>query len=112
MEQNLHPQTALDRMVTTEKNQVLKASLPYLPPSGQRILSIYTKFTELSNTLALFPGGGQDMRICEAPSEPVSPLSYLQEIRQYLDGPAGNKADNMIHMMLMVQILQLMNTPD
>lgn len=112
MEPNFPAQTAFDRMVTTEQNQILKASLPYLPPSGQRALSVYTKFMELSNTLSLFPSSQESMRICAEPGEPFSPLSFLQEIRKYADGPTGNKIDGLLHMMMMVQMLQIINEPE
>ena len=48
------PMTPLDQMVSGESLQLLKAAVPYLPQQGQRILSVYAKFAELKNTLALF----------------------------------------------------------
>lgn len=107
MEQNLHPQTALDRMVTTEQGQLLKAALPFLPPAGARMLSIYTKFSELRNTLALFPENAPEVSICDTSREFQSPLEFIQEIRPYCSGETGNKMDGLIHMMVMVQMLQL-----
>ena len=43
MEQDFIARTALDEMVESDRNQMLKAMIPYLPPSGQRFLSMYAK---------------------------------------------------------------------
>ena len=43
MEQEAIAQTALDQMVTDDRTQMLKAAVPYLPPAGRQILSVYAK---------------------------------------------------------------------
>ena len=55
MEQEPIARTALDEMVESDQDQMLKAMIPYLPSSGQRFLSVYTKVRELRNTMSLFP---------------------------------------------------------
>lgn len=55
MEQDYIAKTALDEMVESDRDQMLKAMVPYLPPSGQQFLSMYTKTQELMNTMSLFP---------------------------------------------------------
>ena len=54
MEQDYIAKTALDEMVESDRDQMLKAMVPYLPPSGQQFLSMYTKTQELMNTMSLF----------------------------------------------------------
>ena len=54
MEQEPIARTALDEMVESDQNQMLKAMIPYLPSSGQQFLSVYTKVQELWNTMSLF----------------------------------------------------------
>ena len=54
MEQNFISQTPLDRMVSSDCGQMLKAAIPYLPASGRQILSVYEKAMELKNTISLF----------------------------------------------------------
>lgn len=51
MEQETIAQTMLDQLVTDENSQMLKALIPYLSFSGQRILAAYAKTQELCNTL-------------------------------------------------------------
>ena len=54
MEQDFVARTALDEMVESDRNQMLKAMIPYLPASGQQFLSMYAKTQELINTMTLF----------------------------------------------------------
>ena len=49
MEQETIAQTMLDQLVTDENSQMLKALIPYLSFSGQRILATYAKTQELCN---------------------------------------------------------------
>ena len=37
------PMTDLDQMVSDDQIQILKAAIPYVSPSGQRLLSVYSK---------------------------------------------------------------------
>ena len=43
MDQELISQTALDQMVSSDQTQLIKAAVPYLPPSARQIISLYTK---------------------------------------------------------------------
>ena len=71
MDQEFISQTALDQMVSNDQAQMLKAAIPYLPPRGQQVISIYTKVQELSNALALFSPAGQTEQM-QAASLPVT----------------------------------------
>ena len=44
-------QNLLDEMVNGDSVQILKAALPYLPSSGQSVVSVFAKFLELQNTI-------------------------------------------------------------
>lgn len=41
MDQELISQTALDQMVSSDQTQLIKAAVPYLPPSARQIISLY-----------------------------------------------------------------------
>lgn len=41
-------QTLLDQMVSSDRGQMIKAAIPYLPPKGQQIFSVYEKRLNLS----------------------------------------------------------------
>ena len=76
-------QTLLDQMVSSDRGQMIKAAIPYLPPKGQQIFSVYEKAVEFINTVSVFSkrSSGRD------------------------------KLNQMVNMMAMVQMLQLMNQP-
>ena len=47
-------QTLLDQMVSSDRGQMIKAAIPYLPPKGQQIFSVYEKAVEFINTVSVF----------------------------------------------------------
>lgn len=106
MEQDFISQTTLDQMVSNDSQQMLKAAIPYLPPSGRQIFSIYTKLMELSNTLSLFSPARQDVQICS--EMPAHPLDMLQDIQRFCYGKSRHKIDQMVNMFAMIQMLQIM----
>lgn len=107
MEQEFMSQTALDQMVGSDSGQMMKAVIPYLPPRGQQLLSVYAKTRELMNTLELFSPDNTDMQICAATAS--EPLEMLNDIRRFCYGESRRKLDQMVNMMAMVQMLQMMN---
>lgn len=109
-EQNFVSQTALDQMVNSDRCQLMKAAVPYLPPSGRRIISLYTKVQELANTARLFSAEEQGMEICAASVPNTDPLSMLEDIRRFCYGESRRKLDEMVNMMAIVQMMQMMRT--
>lgn len=103
--------TDLDQMVSDDQIQILKAAIPYVPSSGQRLLSIYSKVRELQNTLTLFPQENSDMRICGSDAE-MQPLDILNEIRPFCSGPTQEHIDQIIQMFAVMQILELFQDPE
>lgn len=101
-------QTTLDQMVGTDREQLLKAAIPYLPPKGQQVLSIYTKVRELSNTLAIFGSMDSRMEMCAASAPSTQPVEILDDIRRYCYGDSRKMLDQMVNMMAMVQMLKVM----
>ena len=90
MEQETIAQTMLDQLVTDENSQMLKALIPYLSFSGQRILAAYAKTQELCNTLQLFSRPQNDMQI----------FSY---------GENRKKLDQAVNMFAMLEMLMTIN---
>lgn len=110
-QQETTPMTDLDQMVSDDQIQILKAAIPYVPSSGQRLLSIYSKVRELQNTLTLFPQQNSDMRICGSDTE-MQPLDILTEIRPFCSGPTQGHIDQIIQMFAMLQMLELFQDPE
>lgn len=104
--------TILDEMVADEQIQIMKAALPYVPPSGQRMLSVFAKFMELQKTMEMFSRRPGDMNICSA--EPVShdPLEMLQDIRRYCSEGTQGKIDQLTNTFVMLQLLEMSKEGD
>lgn len=105
-QQKTTPMTDLDQMVSDDQIQILKAAIPYVSSSGQRLLSIYSKARELQNTLTLFPQEKADMRICGTNTQ-SQPLDILNEIRPFCSGAAQERIDQIIQILAMIQMLEL-----
>lgn len=106
MEQESISQTALDQMVTDDRTQMLKAAVPYLPPAGRQILSVYAKMQELSNTISIFRHA-ENMQVCTAENTDV--MDMIQDIRKYSAGKNRQQLDQLTSMLAMIQIIQIMN---
>lgn len=100
-------QTMLDQLVTDENSQMLKALIPYLSFSGQRILAAYAKTQELCNTLQLFSRPQNDMQICS--SRPMNPMELLNDIRKFSYGENRKKLDQAVNMFAMLEMLMTIN---
>ena len=105
MEQDYIAKTALDEMVESDRDQMLKAMVPYLPPSGQQFLSMYTKTQELMNTMSLF----RNRKKSAASLSGIDPLEMLQDIRKCCSGESRRQIDQITNLMATIQMLQIMN---
>ena len=105
-------QTLLDQMVSSDRGQMIKAAIPYLPPMSRQIFSIYEKAAEFLNTVSIFgrTDSGGSLSAMSIPAR--DPVDMINEIRGFCYGPSRDKLDQMVNMMAMVQMLQLMNQPD
>lgn len=106
MEQNEISLTALDQMVSNGQSQFLKAAIPYLPPRGQQLLSIYTKTVELMNTLSLFSSRQKSMQMC-ATAPKSDPLEMIQDIRKFCYGENRQMLDRASEMIAMTEVFHM-----
>lgn len=105
-------QTLLDQMVSSDRDQMIKAAIPYLPPKGRQIFSIYEKAAELLNTVSIFGRKDYDSSLSAMSMPARDPMDMINEIRGFCYGPSRDKLNQMVNMMAMVQMLQLMNQPE
>ncbi|MDO5134675.1 MAG: hypothetical protein Q4D55_01375 [Eubacteriales bacterium] len=111
MEQDFVAQTALDQMVGSDRTQLLKAAIPYLPQRGQQLVSLYAKLSELMGAIKLFgraPSQG-GMQAASLPSR--DPLAMLTDIRRFCYGGSRRQLDQMVDLFSMIQILSAMGDP-
>lgn len=104
-------QTLLDQMVSSDRGQMIKAAIPYLPPKGQQIFSVYEKAVEFINTVSVFSKRSSGSDLCAMSMPAQNPVDIVNDIRSFCYGPSRDKLDQMVNMMAMVQMLQLMNQP-
>lgn len=109
MDQDSISQTVLDRMTGSDQGQMLKAAIPYLPPKGQQVLSIYEKSQELMNTISLFRNVGSGVSVCSAPAS--EPMDALNDIRRFCYGKSRRQLDSVLNMIAVAQMMQLISTP-
>ena len=105
-------QTLLDQMVSSDRGQLIKAAIPYLPPKGQQIFSVYEKAAELLNTVSIFGRADSESSLSAMSIPAQDPMDMINDIRSFCYGPSRDKLNQMVNMMAMVQMLQLMNQPD
>lgn len=105
-------QTLLDQMVSSDRGQLIKAAIPYLPPKGQQIFSVYEKAAELLNTVSIFGRSGSESSLSAMSIPTQDPMDMINDIRSFCYGPSRDKLNQMVNMMAMVQMLQLMKQPD
>ena len=104
-------QTLLDQMVSSDRGQMIKAAIPYLPPKGQQIFSVYEKAVEFLNTVSVFGKAGSGTDMCAMSMPAQDPVDVINDIRSFCYGPSRDKLNQMVNMMAMVQMLRLMNQP-
>ena len=109
MEQDFIARTALDEMVESDRNQMLKAMIPYLPPSGQRFLSMYAKTQELINTMTLFQNRSYYPDIQAASVSVNDPMEMLQDIRKCCGSQNRRQIDQITNLMATIQMMKIMN---
>lgn len=105
-------QTLLDQMVSSDRGQLIKAAIPYLPPKGQQIFSVYEKAAELLNTVSIFGRSGSESSLSAMSIPAQDPMDMINDICSFCYGPSRDKLNQMVNMMAMVQMLQLMKQPD
>ena len=105
-------QTLLDQMVSSDRGQLIKAAIPYLPPKGQQIFSVYEKAAELLNTVSIFGRSDSESSLSAMSIPAQDPMDMINDIHSFCYGPSRDKLNQMVNMMAMVQMLQLMKQPD
>lgn len=76
--------TDFDNLICDHHLQMLKAAIPFMPASGQQVLSLYAKSLELSNTLKLLRRDeSQNVGICSVSENKKNTTEMLNAIKKY-----------------------------
>ena len=109
MEQDFVARTALDEMVESDRNQMLKAMIPYLPASGQQFLSMYAKTQELINTMTLFKNRKNYPDMQAASLSMSDPMEILQDIRRCCGGEKRRQIDQITNLIAVMQMIKIID---
>lgn len=96
--------TPLDQMISNDNLQLLKAAIPYAPPSMRSTLSVYAKFRELQSVLELSrrPPAVQMMSSGQARG-----MDVLQELGSYTSGQLHEMVQNLSSALETLQMFQM-----
>lgn len=105
------PMTPLDSMVSDDTLQMMKATLPYLPPRQAQMLAVIAKLQELKNTLSLHPAETDAFQAMGA-SAPRDDAALLNDLKTYGGEKGKQMVSNVQQMKDMFQLISLMqNNP-
>lgn len=104
-EKGTSPVTAFDTFFTTNKIQMLKVLLAWIPPSQQGMFAVYIKFLELQHTLTLLHRPGMfftNSRHLSADffsGDNSDTIELLDELLPYSSRAERSRIDNMKNML-------------
>lgn len=106
-EENTPKMTPFDCKVAGHRLQMVKAAIPYLPPSEQKMIGVFVKFQELQNTIEYFRRGGGGLSAQALGGNGSFPLmDMLNDMRDYCGGEERGMLDSAISMMNMMQMYE------
>lgn len=101
--------TLFDTMVTSDRLQEIKIVLPYLPPTIQRFVGLYSKVEELRNTVSLF---NDEQNIQEFSARDKAPESIIEELKDYLTDAQMESIENLSNLRSMMEMLKDIDIPE
>lgn len=101
--------TPLDRIVSRDQLQLLKAAIPYTNPNLQSTLSIFAKTMELKETIRRFSGIQEVsmMSMSAMDTAHTPPVEILQDLGQYLSGDMKENLKSAITAVTAMQMFQM-----
>ena len=75
--------TPFDSLIQDRHLQMLKAALPYITNSNQKMMALMIKFMELRRTMTLYNGSTASIQMCSIPEEEPLPLQMLNAMRKF-----------------------------
>lgn len=89
--------TQLDEQTFDNMSQMIKAALPYMPPSSARTMAMLARFVEMRNTMKFFnQPQSAALHACSIGSRRPSTEEMLMDIRKYCDGSEAEAIDKLL----------------
>lgn len=96
--------TALDQVANQNHLQMIKALVPHLPASNQRMISVLVKMVELQNILGFYNRGRSCISACDTASDPPGMLEVLTDVRTYCEGSDQELLDQWIQILTTMEL--------
>lgn len=97
--------TPLDAMLNQDQIQILKASIPYLPPQSQQLFTIYAKMMEFFHALSYVRT--QPEMSAMSTDHSTSITDALTDIRKFATGSSKEQIDQLLFFLNTIQLIQL-----
>ena len=113
--EELYQATEFDQQTTSHRLQIIKAALPYMSVRQQKMLSVYVKIQELTNTYHLFDDAENTLGICSLSEEEKTPLEMLESVKTYCSEREKEMLDvlsNFFQASMLYRQYQAMNKSD
>lgn len=99
-EQNLQ-MTSFDSMVQNRHMQMLKAAIPYINASQQKMVSVYIKYWELQRTMELFDNPETSVQMCAVSDDGDMSFQMLNDIKAFCTEEERDSIDMLLNFMQM-----------
>lgn len=103
--------TPIDKVANQNHLQLVKAMLPYIQPSSQKMLSVMIKMFELQNVLRFYQQSSTGICACNATSEPPGFLDILTDVRNYCEEEEGTLVDQLIQIASTLELYSIFMQP-
>lgn len=100
--------TAIDQIANRTHLQIIKATVPYLPESEQKMISCLVKVLELRNVVRFFSHPPFRLCSCEGESDPPGLSELLNDIRSCCDEKERQFIDQFSGMMNTLELYAMM----
>lgn len=100
----------LDHLVSDQKMNMIKASLPYLEVGNQKNLAVLIKCMELKKTMALYEGNNIN-EVSEMNKPKVSKREMLANLRNYCSDRDKQMIDIVLNMQTLRNMMASFNNP-
>ncbi|PXV85582.1 hypothetical protein C8E03_11613 [Lachnotalea glycerini] len=80
-EDNIKAKTAFDAAIQTHHLEIIKAAIPYINTSEQKVISVFVKAAELAETINIFQKPEASIGICSLGNNSGTILDMLNDVK-------------------------------
>jgi hypothetical protein len=96
---NIVAKTAFDAATQNHQLEIIKAAIPYINVSEQRLISVFVKFSELRDTISIFQKPESSIGICSLGTNKGSTLDMLNDIKSVCTNAEKERINLIINFM-------------